>query len=198
MSLSPPSSPSPKPACPPSSADGLQPVIVSEAVSSAAPAAGLPPSSLTSGPMGHTNSSLPRPSRDNRSPYELLTRALPDITNLYAFGCLCSATLPIPRRVGDRHLADRGELELYMGPSEQSPAHVVYLLKSKRIVVSPKIRVWEDRFPGLKGCSYTWFDDHSNPVDESPHLSSGIQSHRYQTDIPGPPPGAPRWKKYVS
>eukprot|EP00967_Tisochrysis_lutea_P130209 scaffold224913_cov36-Tisochrysis_lutea.AAC.3 len=57
MSLSPPSSPSLKPACPPSSADGPQPVSVSEVVSSAAPAAGLPPSSLTSGPMGHPNSS---------------------------------------------------------------------------------------------------------------------------------------------
>mmetsp|Transcript_18479 Transcript_18479/g.52179 ORF Transcript_18479/g.52179 Transcript_18479/m.52179 type:complete len:97 (-) Transcript_18479:28-318(-) len=58
MSLSPPSSPSPKPACPPSSADELQPVSTSEVVSSAAPAAGMPPSSLPSGPMGHPNSSV--------------------------------------------------------------------------------------------------------------------------------------------
>ena len=40
-----------------SSADRLQPVSVSEVVSLAVPAAGLAPSSLPSGPMGHSNSS---------------------------------------------------------------------------------------------------------------------------------------------
>ena len=46
MSLSPPSSPSPKPAFPPSSPDGLQPVGVSEVVPTAVPTAGFAPSSL--------------------------------------------------------------------------------------------------------------------------------------------------------
>jgi len=110
---------------------------------------------------------LPRPSRGGKSPFQMLSHKLPDIGYLYAFGCLCATVLPTPRRIGDRHFADRGEYGLYLGASEESPAHVVYLLSSRRIVTAAKIRVWEDQFPGIKGSRYVWFDDmHAESVPD--------------------------------
>ena len=57
--------PRPRPS-PPSSADGLQPVSVSEVVPTAAPTAGSAPSSLPSDPMGQPNSAHIRPVRQER------------------------------------------------------------------------------------------------------------------------------------
>ena len=68
------------------------------------------------------------------------------------------------RRDGDRHFADRGEYALYLGPSEECPAHVVYLLSSRRVVTVAKVRVWEDSFPGIKGDRYVWFNSPSAPL----------------------------------
>ena len=112
---------------------------------------------------------LPRSTRNWQSPHFLLSRQHPSVENLYAFGCLCAATTPRPRREGDRHFADRGEFGLYLGPSEISPGHVVYLFSTKAVQVVAKLRVWEDQFPGLKGHRYTWFND-SEPLP----LDSGI------------------------
>ena len=106
---------------------------------------------------------LPRSTRNWQSPYFLLSRQHPSVENLYAFGCLCAATIPRPRREGDRHFADRGDFGLYLGPSEVSPGHVVYLFSTKAVQVVAKLRVWEDQFPGLKGHRYTWFND-SEPL----------------------------------
>ena len=112
---------------------------------------------------------LPRSTRNWQSPFHLLSRALPSVENVYAFGCLCAAVIPVPRRDGDRHFADRGGMGLYLGPSEVSPGHVVYLFAAKVIQVVAKIRVWEDQFPGLKGHRYSWF-----PSSESLPPDSGI------------------------
>ena len=75
---------------------------------------------------------LPRSTRNWQSPFHLLSRALPSVENVYAFGCLCAAVIPVPRRDGDRHFADRGGMGLYLGPSEVSPGHVVYLFAQPR------------------------------------------------------------------
>ena len=107
---------------------------------------------------------LPRPSRGNQSPYYILTKRLPDLSCLYSFGCLCTAVIPSARRDGDKHFADRGQPSLYLGPSELSPGHVIYLISARTVVTRPHIQVWEDQFPGLKGVNYVWF-----PVtDQSP------------------------------
>jgi len=82
---------------------------------------------------------LPRPSRGNETPYYVLTRSLPSLAMLYCFGCLAAVVIPVPRREGDRHFADRGEHAIYLGPSEVSPGHVVYLLSSRRITTVAKI-----------------------------------------------------------
>ena len=68
---------------------------------------------------------LPRLSRGRALPYFLLTRTLPFLEHLFSLGCLCVATIPEPRRQGDKHFADRGEYALYLGPSAEVPGHVV-------------------------------------------------------------------------
>ena len=100
---------------------------------------------------------LPRASLGNQSPFFVLTRRLPDLSYLHCFGCLCAVTLPDARRDGDRHFADRGQYALYLGPSEESPAHVVYVLSSRKVHTVAHIRVWEDRFPGVRGETFDWF-----------------------------------------
>ena len=110
---------------------------------------------------------LPRPSLGNQSPYFLLTRALPDLSNLYAFGCLCAFALHSAWREGDKHFADRGEYGIYLGPSEESPGHVVYSVASRKVRVVPRVRVWEDQFPGVNGDIFVWFpsdEDGSSPI----------------------------------
>jgi transposase InsO family protein len=145
---------------------------------------------------------LPRPSRGNHSPVFLLSRVLPLLGHLYAFGCLCAVALHTAWRKGDKHFADRGEPALYMGPSESSPAHVVYLLSSKRVASVPHVRAWEDRFPGVKGMWYKWFpaDARDTPTDVATDtvVASGAEAPRSEavtTDPEGtrpsdaPPPG---------
>ena len=121
---------------------------------------------------------LPRPSRGQKSPFELLSRALPDLQYLYTFGCLCSVTIPTANREGDRHFADRGLIGLYLGPSEVSPGSVVLTnAPNKRVIVSRQIRVWEDQFPGLDGTRTPWLidpvatDSSATPASSEPTLS---------------------------
>eukprot|EP00967_Tisochrysis_lutea_P143611 scaffold266999_cov31-Tisochrysis_lutea.AAC.1 len=61
-----------------------------------------------------------------------------------------------------------------MGPSEESPGHVIYLLDSKRVIVAAKIRVWEDLFPGPKNePRHVWFaDEHDEPAVAKPDLAT--------------------------
>ena len=110
---------------------------------------------------------LPRPSRANKSPFELLSHTLPDFHYLYTFGCLCTIVTPPARRVGDRHFADRGEHGLYLGPSEESPASVVYLLSSRRVTTVAKLKVWEDQFPGIDGKRHHWVIDHEQALQQT-------------------------------
>jgi hypothetical protein len=118
---------------------------------------------------------LPRPSRGNETPYYVLTRSLPSLAMLYCFGCLAAVVIPVPRREGDRHFADRGEHAIYLGPSEVSPGHVVYLLSSRRITTVAKIHPWEDQFPGIAGERYSWFTDDTPPLpSEGPAVPTAV------------------------
>jgi hypothetical protein len=84
---------------------------------------------------------LPRPARGRASPYFLLTRMLPSLEHLFSFGCLCAATIPEPRRQGDKHFAGRGKYALYLGPTAEIPGHVVFMLTSRKIQIVAKLRV---------------------------------------------------------
>jgi len=130
---------------------------------------------------------LPRPARGGKSPFEMLSRELPDLTYLHTFGCLCSVVIPPARREGDRHFADRGEHAIYLGPSEESPASIVYLLSSRRITTTAKLRLWEDQFPGIDGMKHLWFADGDARDDEPPRAPSNAPA----SHLPPPPPAAP-------
>ena len=103
---------------------------------------------------------LPQPSRNQLSPYCMLTRATADIRFLRVFGCLCRVTIPDARRVGDKHFADRGAAGLYLGPSERSPAAIVWVLSNSTVVVSPHVVCYEDNLPGFRGDPASWDDQH--------------------------------------
>ena len=165
-------------------------------------AANLPPSfhpfALQTAAWIHNR--LPRPSHGNVAPIFTLTRALPSLAFLYCFGCRCQVVVPVQRRDGDRHFADRGEFALYLGPSEASPGSVVYLLSSRRITTIPKLsKTWEDDFPGLAGDHFTWFPEPDAPesaVGGAPPLPQSPASTSTTTDIPADsapatPAGAP-------
>ena len=79
---------------------------------------------------------LPKPSRGNQSPVYMLSKALPDLSHLYTFGCLCLVTLPGPLREGDKHFMDRGAHGLYLGPSEGGQCHVVYVFALRRVLAT--------------------------------------------------------------
>ena len=98
---------------------------------------------------------LPMPSRGNVSPYFVLSRLRPDVSYLRAFGCLARVHVPSAARAGDNHFADRGRAALYMGPSEVSPAAVVYYLSDGSSGTSRNLVCYEDRFPGARG-GYEW------------------------------------------
>lgn len=52
---------------------------------------------------------LPQSSRANMSPCYILSRQPVSIGYLKSFGCLTRVTIPLARREGDRHFADRGD-----------------------------------------------------------------------------------------
>ena len=109
---------------------------------------------------------LPRPSFDNRAPFHFLSRQLPSLENLRSFGCLCRFTLHTAWRDGDKHLADRGEFGLYLGPSEESPASLVYQPSTRQLRTVARVTTWEDQFPGIKGDRFEWFPESSEQASQ--------------------------------
>ena len=130
---------------------------------------------------------MPQPSRGNMSPFFILTRRLADIAFLRAFGCLCRALIPAPRRQGDRHLADRGVAAIYLGPSEESSASVVMSLSDKSVFTTRDLVCYEDRFPGIAGQHYDWFalDEGGVQADSIDDVSNATQ---HQPSAPALPP----------
>ena len=85
---------------------------------------------------------LPSSTRNWKAPYTILSHTLACFEYLLAFGCLCSTATPRQvqtQRGQDHHFADKGELALYLGPSELRPGHVVYGFTSKKVMVVPKL-----------------------------------------------------------
>lgn len=132
---------------------------------------------------------LPMPSRGNRSPFTILTRQSADLAYLRSFGCLCHYTIPPARRDGDKHFADRGAVGLYLGPSEESPASIVYVPASRTVTVSRNVVCYEDRFPGVHGVRFDWFPPLSEEGASTPSLQSQVQPLPPST--PSPPTPAP-------
>ena len=143
---------------------------------------------------------LPKPTRGNQTPVFMLSKALPDLSHLYTFGCLCLVTLPGPLREGDSHFMDRGAPGLYLGPSEEGQCHIVYVFALRRVLPTAKLRVWEDQFPGLRGHRYAWFPTLPAAGSEGPvppAAPSGTPSNNNNEPSPAsnnsaqPPPAEP-------
>ena len=109
---------------------------------------------------------LPQPSRGNLSPYFILSRAPASVAYLRTFGCLVRVLVPLARRDGDRHFADRGRLGICLGPSEASPGACVYVPSTRTFVVSREVVFYEDTLPGVKGVDAAWRELHALPGDE--------------------------------
>lgn len=115
---------------------------------------------------------LPSPAYGNKSPFELLSHALPSIKYLRAFGCLIKALVPPSRRSGDHHFADTGMRGVYLGPSEQSDGCVVYVPRrggEGAIHVTRHVVFYESEFPGVDR-PHAWVisDDQPVPQAQSP------------------------------
>ena len=101
---------------------------------------------------------LPSASRGGKSPFELLSGRVPDLTHLRAFGCAVAVfRQPDVRTKEKGHkklVADRADLGVYLGPSEDYPAHVTYLSK-RGFTVSAHCDFDERVFPGVKSVAST-------------------------------------------
>ena len=109
---------------------------------------------------------LPQPSRGNLSPYFILSRTHASVAYLRTFGCLVRVLVPLPRRDGDRHFADRGRLGIALGPSEASPGTCVYVPSTRTFVVSREVVFYEDSLPGVKGVDAAWREISATSGDE--------------------------------
>ena len=109
---------------------------------------------------------LPQPSRGNLSSYFILSRAPASVAYLRTFGCLVRVLVPLARRDGDRHFADRGRLGICLGPSEACPGACVYIPSTRTFVVSREVVFYEDTLPGVKGVDAAWRDVHASSGDE--------------------------------
>ena len=141
---------------------------------------------------------LPQPSRGNLSSYFILSRAPASVAYLRTFGCLVRVLVPLARRDGDRHFADRGRLGICLGPSEACPGACVYIPSTRTFVVSREVMFYEDTLPGVKGVDAAWRDVHASPGDEGagggalPTPSGFVSpSLPHVPPHPSPPPPAP-------
>ena len=132
---------------------------------------------------------LPQPSRGNLSPYFILARTPASVAYLRTFGCLVRVLVPLARRDGDRHFADRGRLGICLGPSEASPGACVYVPSTRTFVVSREVVFYEDTLPGVKGVDAAWRDLHASPGNEGAAGSASPSPSGFVSpDLPHVPP----------
>lgn len=116
---------------------------------------------------------LPQPSRDGLTPFQAVTGSRPDMTHLHCFGCATAVFRSAAERSKAKHehklVADHASFGVYLGPSETTPGHVVYIPRSNKIVVSPHCVFREDTFPGTKNHIQTnWDSILSDAIRDAP------------------------------
>ena len=134
---------------------------------------------------------LPQPSRGNLSPYYILSRAPASVAYLRTFGCLVRVLVPLARRDGDRHFADRGRLGICLGPSENSPGTCVYMPSTRTFVVSREVLFYEDTLPGVKGVDAAWRELHASHGDEGAAGHALPSPSSVSPSLPHAPPPLP-------
>ena len=102
---------------------------------------------------------LPSLHRGGKSPYELLCGEKPDLSHLRAFGCAVAVWRDPrkrdPRRGYRKLTPDHADFGVYLGPSDEHPAHVVYIATTGKIVVSVYCDFDEASFPGTSNVAAT-------------------------------------------
>jgi len=138
---------------------------------------------------------LPLPARGNLSSYGLLSKSQASVAYLRTFGCLVRVLVPLPRREGDRHFADRGLLGICLGPSEESPGTCVYVPSTRQFLVSREVVFYEDSLPGVRGVESAWREISQEvraPGDEGGGATCGAQAGDIASDPPiTPAPSTP-------
>jgi transposase InsO family protein len=93
----------------------------------------------------HITNRLPSRANDGRSPYELWTGTVPDISHLRVFGCQAYALVPKQKR---QKLDDKATASIFLGYPSSQKGHIMQDMQTKRIFVSRAITFDEWRFPG--------------------------------------------------
>ena len=108
---------------------------------------------------------LPSSTRGGLSPYMLIAKRKADMRFLRCFGCACAVYSPVgERKLTHQHdshgkkLTDRGCDGIYLGPSDESPGHTVYIPSRHIVVTSRDVIFDETRYPGAaKLPAFDWF-----------------------------------------
>ena len=135
---------------------------------------------------------LPSAQRGNKSPYELATGRRPDMSRLRAFGCAAAVLRPTATRIVDKGYkkltADHAEFGIYLGPSEEHPAHTVYVADSGSIRSSAHVLFDETTFPGAKHVIATdWATALSSAVPPPPACSPDTPDGPTEATVPPRP-----------
>ena len=103
------------------------------------------------------------PAKQFLTPYEIYHGRKPDITKIAMWGAACTVRVPNPRQ--HLKLDDRGRFGVIVGNSEEhNDAFVVYVLKTKRFVVSKDVVIDENRL-GFTGEPADWFTGLPPPAE---------------------------------
>ncbi|GAU28547.1 hypothetical protein TSUD_268860 [Trifolium subterraneum] len=132
----------------------------------------------------HIINRLPTPFLSQKSPFQILHNALPDIASLKVFGCLCFATTLQHNR---KKLDSRSKKCVYLGSKLGVKGHILFDLKSKELFLSRDVVFFEHIFPyktsneKSNDCVPTsqthiqsYFDELIHPLDldSSPNITS--------------------------
>ncbi|GMI65892.1 hypothetical protein HRI_000258500 [Hibiscus trionum] len=118
---------------------------------------------------------LPSNVLNNKSPYEMLYKAVPDYMRLRVFGCLCFVSTLKSHR---SKFSERALPGIFLGYAPGVKGYKVYILKSRSIVVSRNVVFHENLFPfhiiSVKDPIVDHFPSFSLPANVSDHFSVDI------------------------
>lgn len=78
-----------------------------------------------------------------KTPFEAFTRRKPRIKHLRVFGCICYSHVPSTLR---QKLDNKVEKRVFMGYENYEKGYGVYILDSKKIVLSKSVIFHENKF----------------------------------------------------
>jgi hypothetical protein len=132
---------------------------------------------------------IPTPLLNNKSPFELLNKALPDLSNLKVFGSLTYASTLQSHRT---KLEPRGRTCIFLGYKQGVKGTILYDIHSKEVFLSRNVTHFDHILPYTSSTSPTWhyhtsYISPSDPVITTndlaiPNDSDSIESPPVITD----------------